>query len=413
MHGVESSKFTGGPGAASAASLASAAYAGEGPEVTFVLPCLDEVKTLPACLRAIDRCVRAHDLRAEVVVADNGSTDGSREAAAALGARVVEVKTRGYGSALAAGFGAARGTYVVMGDADDSYDFEESIRLIEKLRDGCDLVMGARFPARGGRIDKGAMPWKHRYIGNPALTGIGRLLFRSPVADFHCGLRGLTKAATACLGLRTTGMEFASEMVVKATLRGMRIGEVPVTLRRDGRGRPPHLRSWRDGWRHLTFMLCLSPRWTLVLPGAFLLFAGVLLMAMVGAGPLSIRGVRLDVHTLVASSLMVLIGYQVLLGAAAVRLHVLDREIGPPGAGVRAAFAWLTPGWGLLVAGGFAIMGGVLLVIPVRAWLAADLGDLEPTRTLRPMIIGATLVALGGQTAFMAFIAAMLRVARR
>lgn len=406
MQGVVSSQIEASPGR-------GASTPGEmTPEVSFVLPCLNEVRTLPACLAAIDRCVRAHGLAAEVVVADNGSTDGSREAAAAVGARVVEVQARGYGSALAAGFAAARGRYIVMGDADDSYDFEESIGLIRALRDGSDLVMGTRFPAGGGTINKGAMPWKHRYIGNPVLTGIGRLLFRSPVADFHCGLRGLTRETATGLGLRTTGMEFASEMVVKATLRGLRIAEVPVTLRKDGRDRPPHLRSWRDGWRHLTFMLCLSPRWTLVLPGAMLLFAGLLLMALVGAGPLIVGGVRLDVHTLVAASLMVLIGYQVLLGAAAVRLHVLDREIGPARAGVQAAFAWLTPGWGLIVAGVLAALGAAMIAIPVRAWLAADLGDLDPTHTLRPMIIGATLIALGGQTAFMAFLAAMLRVAR-
>src|ERR1051325_447175 len=234
-------------------------------EVSVVMPCLNEAETLQVCIEKAQASLRELGVAGEVIVADNGSTDGSQEIAERLGARVIPVAAKGYGNALMGGILAARGTYVIMGDADDSYDFANLRPFLDKLRQGCDLVMGNRFQ---GGIKPGAMPPLHKYLGNPILTGIGRLLFHSPCGDFHCGLRGFDKEAVGGMELRTTGMEFASEMVVKATLHGMRITEVPTTLSPDGRSRPPHLRSWRDGWRHLRFLLLYSPRWLFLYPGA-------------------------------------------------------------------------------------------------------------------------------------------------
>src|ERR1043165_8525742 len=247
-------------------SAAPATPAADAVEVSFVMPCLNEARTLEGCLKAAQRCIDEHGLAAEIVIADNGSTDGSQAIAERCGARVVAIKEKGYGSALRGGTMAARGRFIVMGDSDLSYDFGETMPFIEKLRAGDDLVMGTRFG--DGRIMPGAMPLKHKYLGNPVLSWLGRVLFRVPARDFHCGLRAYRKSAFESWNLRTTGMEFASEMAIKATVKGARIGQVPITLYKDGRDRPPHLRSWRDGWRHLRFMLCLSPRWTLLFPGA-------------------------------------------------------------------------------------------------------------------------------------------------
>ena len=241
-------------------------------ELSIVMPCLNEAETLEVCIRKAQESLRKDEISGEVVIADNGSEDGSQEIAERLGARVVPVSGRGYGAALHGGFEAARGRFVIMGDADDSYDFSSLMPFVEKLREGYDLVMGNRFL---GGIEPGAMPPLHRYLGNPVLTGIGRLFFRSPAGDFHCGLRGFRRDAILGLGLQTTGMEFASEMVVKSTLMGLRIAEVPTTLSPDGRSRPPHLRSWRDGWRHLRFLLLYSPRWLFLYPGAVLMLLGL------------------------------------------------------------------------------------------------------------------------------------------
>ncbi|HJN81714.1 MAG TPA: glycosyltransferase family 2 protein, partial [Verrucomicrobiota bacterium] len=242
------------------------------PEVSVVMPCLNEAETLAVCIQKATRCLAENGVSGEIIVADNGSTDGSRAIAEADGARVVPVEAKGYGSALMGGIAAARGRFVIMGDADDSYDFSALMPFIERLRDGSDLVMGNRF--RGG-IAPGAMPPLHRYLGNPVLSGLGRLFFRCPAGDFHCGLRGFSRAAYDRMKLQTTGMEFAGEMVVKSTLLGLRIAEVPTTLSPDGRSRPPHLRSWRDGWRNLRFMLLFSPRWLFLYPGLLLMLIGL------------------------------------------------------------------------------------------------------------------------------------------
>src|SRR5919197_585369 len=266
-----------------------------GVELSIVMPCLNEAETLTICIRKAKQSLREHSIAGEIIVADNGSHDGSQALAARMGVRLVHVQAKGYGNALMGGIAAARGKYVIMGDADDSYDFTSLGPFITKLRAGYDLVMGNRF--KGG-IQPGAMPVLHRYLGNPVLTGLGRLLFGSPCGDFHCGLRGFNKAAIMRLGLRTTGMEFASEMVVKATLYRLRIAEVPTTLSPDGRSRPPHLRSWRDGWRHLRFLLLYSPRWLFLYPGALLMLVGLVMMLWLLPNPRAIGYITLDVHTL-------------------------------------------------------------------------------------------------------------------
>lgn len=382
------------------------------PEVSFVLPCLNEARTLGACVENAWACARDLGVEAEVIVADNGSSDGSPEIAAAAGARVVHVPVRGYGAALRAGFLAARGRFIVMGDADQSYDFRDAAAMIAKLRSGADLVMGARLGRAGGTIEPGAMPWKHRYIGNPALSGLGRFLFKTPVSDFHCGLRAFTREAAAKMDLRSEGMELASEMVARAALLGLRIEESPITLHKDGRDRPPHLRSWRDGWRHLSFMLCLVPRWTLLAPGVALVVLGVALILLTGVKPFTIGGVRLDVHTLIAACMMVLVGAQAMLAALAARGLALATRVGPPPKAAEWAMKALTPFRALCIGVVLGAAGLALVALPTFAWFGAGLGDLDPARTLRPMIMGSTLMALGAQVVSTAWLLAMLRVAR-
>jgi glycosyltransferase involved in cell wall biosynthesis len=375
-------------------------------EVSFVLPCLNEAETLQGCLRAALRCIEENRLTAEVIVADNGSSDGSQELARRCGARVVEVKEKGYGSALRGGIDAARGRFIVMADSDQSYDLGAAMPFIEKLRAGVELVMGTRFGQ--GRIMPGAMPLKHRYFGNPVLSWIGRAFFSCPVRDFHCGLRAFRKDAYALWDLRSTGMEFATEMVIKATLRGARIAEVPVTLYKDARNRPPHLRSWRDGWRHLRFMFCLSPRWTLLLPGAAVFVAGAVLGLLVGFGPLRIGTVTLDLHALVAASLMMIVGYQWVTAAVAMRIFALTSEIGPPSPTHARLFRVFTLERAL-IAGNLMLVAGLATIGRIVVhWAASGFGALDVNATMRPMIMGATLAALGVQTVLMSFVYSMM-----
>jgi glycosyltransferase involved in cell wall biosynthesis len=387
--------------------------AGAQVEVSFVMPCLNESRTLEGCIRAAQRCIDDNHLAGEVIVADNGSTDGSQDLARRCGARVADVASKGYGHALMGGIAAARGRYIVMGDSDGSYDFAQAMPMIARLREGCDLVMGNRFPRAGGRIMPGAMPFKHRYLGNPVLSRLGQIVFGVPVSDFHCGLRAFSKAAYERMDVRTTGMEFASELVIKAHTRGMRLAEVPITLHKDGRDRPPHLRSWRDGWRHLRFMLCLSPRWTLFIPGAVLAFIGAVLGAMVAIGPVHLGRVQLDLHTLVAAALMLVVGYQAMVAGAAMRIFALNEEIGPPSPFLERAFKVFTLERGVVAGGLACITGLAFIAIPVWAWVRSDLGNLDAQRTLRPMIVGSTLLALGVETVLMSFVLSMLGMERR
>ena len=362
-------------------------------KLTILMPCLNEAQTLGTCIDKARRWIARSGVDAEIVVADNGSTDGSQEIAVRLGARVVPVAQRGYGAALYAGARAARGEFIVMGDSDDSYDFLHLDAFVERLEAGDDLVMGNRF---AGGIAEGAMPWKNRYLGNPVLSWIGRLLFDCPAGDFHCGLRGFRKAAFERMGLRTTGMEFASEMVIKATLMGMRISEVPTTLSRDGRSRPPHLRPWRDGWRHLRFMLLFSPRWLFWLPGLVLALLSGGLYAALMAGPLSLGSVTLDVHTLLyAQSGLV-------LGAVAMSYGIFVRMLGVRDGLLedRALLKWLRESPVLEVGGLVGLLmiaaGLVAGYLSLETWRGAGFGSLPTASLLRPVSAAVTLCSLGG-----------------
>lgn len=374
-------------------------------EVSFVLPCLNEAETLEGCIRAAQKCLDENGYTGEVVVADNGSDDGSQEIAERCGARVVHVSERGYGSALMAGFEAARGEIVIMGDADLSYDFEEGARFVEKMREGYDLVMGSRFK---GAIEPGAMPPLHRWLGNPVLSALGRWLFGTSVSDFHCGIRALRRSKYEDLHLHTTGMEFASEMVVKATVVGLRVAEVPATLRPDGRSRPPHLRTWHDGWRHLRFLLTLSPRWTLLVPGLVLMAAGLGLWIVTSFGEDRVR-----YHTLVVGSLLVLVGYQAVGAAVAARLFALSEELGPPSALVTRPMSGFTLERGLIGAGIVFILGFLMIGSVLWQWADSGFGGLDPSQTLHPVVIGATLLAIGVQTFFLSFVFRMFTIPRR
>src|SRR6185503_19182704 len=304
-------------------------------ELTVLMPCLNEAETLAICIGKANDSLKSLGIDGAVLIADNGSTDGSQEIARSLGARVVQVEGKGYGNALMRGIASARGKYVIMGDSDDSYDFTNLGPFVDKLRAGYDLVMGNRFL---GGIAPNAMPPLHRYLGNPVLTGIGRIFFRSPCGDFHCGLRGFSKAAIQRLDLRTRGMEFASETVVKASLHGLRIAEVPTTLSVDGRNRPPHLRSWRDGWRHLRFLLLYSPRWLFLYPGLLLMLVGAVVSGWLLVGPRVVDGITLDVHTFLYAAMAIVIGYQTVIFAIFTKVFAITEGLLPEDPRLKSLF---------------------------------------------------------------------------
>ncbi len=378
-------------------------------EVSIVMPCLNEVETLAVCIAKARQAIEKGGYPAEIIVADNGSTDGSQLVARELGARVVDVQRKGYGSALIGGIDAAQGRFIVMGDADASYDFAAMAPLIDKLREGYDLVVGNRFL---GGIEHGAMPWSHRYFGNPVLTRISSIFFHAPVGDTHCGLRAFTKDAYERMRLRATGMEFASEMVIKAALKGMRITEVPVVLHPDGRSRAPHLRTWRDGWRHLRFMLLFSPRWLFLYPGLALLSGGLLLSALLVIGPLRIGGVRLDIHTLLVAGFIALLGYQLVLFAVFTKLFAIREGFHPPHPMLQTLLRYITLEVGLLTGTLMALGGLVALVLAVASWQSVSFGNLNPSTTMREVIPAVVLLALGTQTIFASFFISILSIER-
>jgi glycosyltransferase involved in cell wall biosynthesis len=376
-------------------------------EVSIVMPCLNEAETLATCIENARRGIEKGALAAEIIVADNGSTDGSQQIARKLGVRVVDVARKGYGSALIGGINAARGRFVIMGDADDSYDFSAIGPLVEKLREGYDLVMGNRF---AGGIQAGAMVWSHRWVGNPVLTSISRLFFHTPVHDMHCGLRGFRKDAIEKLRLQATGMELASEMVIKASLQKMRIAEVPVTLRPDGRSRPPHLRTWRDGWRHLRFMLLFSPRWLFLYPGLLLLVIGLGLSLALLPGPLVVGGIRLDIHTMLVAGFFALLGYQLVLFAVFTKFFAIRVGFHPPHPALQSMFRYITLEVGLAAGSLLALIGLVTLALAVASWSAAGFGNLNPDVTMREVIPAVVLTALGTQTVFASFFISILGI---
>jgi len=376
-------------------------------ELTIVMPCLNEAETLETCIWKARSFLDRSGIAGEIVIGDNGSTDGSIEIARRCGARVVNIPIRGYGAALYGAIVASRGKYCVMGDSDDSYDFSDLDAFVRELRGGADLVMGNRF--RGG-IESGAMPWKNRYIGNPVLSGMGRLLFGAPTKDFHCGLRAFSRDAFRRMDLRTTGMEFASEMVIKATLMGMRIVEVPTNLSRDGRSRPPHLRPYRDGWRHLRFMLLFSPNWLFLYPGLVLMFAGLLLGAQLLASPVYIRGVRLSVDTLIYSVTMIEVGFQAVLFALLSRAYAVQEGLfpRPPKPTVFDIIFKLERG--IILGSVLIILGLALFLYAFSLWGSTNFGLLDVEK-VTPIVIGSSIsLSLGFEIILSSFLLSMLKL---
>ena len=380
----------------------------EGLELTILLPCLNEAETIEICVDMAMSYLASGDVRGEVLVADNGSTDRSQQLAAAKGARIVQVRDRGYGSALRSGIQAARGRYVVMGDADGSYDLSDLGLFVAKLREGYDIVMGNRF--RGG-IAPGAMPFLHRYLGNPVLSFLGRLFFGVKAGDFHCGLRAFNRERIQALNLHTTGMEFASEMLISAAVRSYRICEVPTTLKKDGRSRPPHLRTWRDGWRHLSFLLMLSPRWLFIYPGFALMLLGVCIAALLFPGPVRIAdGINLDTKTFLVGAIAILIGIQTMTcGLIAQRFAVRYRLLPESNWNYRLV-SFLTFERGLIAAISAIGLGTAGFIWSFLIWASVDFGNLANPIVLRVLIISLTGVAIGVQLGFTVFLAAIMSI---
>ena len=376
-------------------------------ELTVVMPCLNEAETVATCVRKAIGFLSASGISGEVLVADNGSTDGSQRLAEAAGARIVPVSDKGYGNALMGGIIAARGKYIIMGDADDSYDFTNLMPFVDELRNGADMVMGNRF---AGGIAPGAMPPLHRYLGNPVLSFVGRLFFRSKVGDFHSGLRGSSRDSVLALGLQATGMEFASEMVVKATLAGQHLTEVPTTLAKDGRSRPPHLHTWRDGWRHLRFLLLFSPRWLFFLPGLVLLIAGLAVGAIVVPHPFRVGGVTFDVDTLVAASAAVVIGFQSVLFWLFTQVYAGSEGFLPEEPKVQRLLEKLSLERGLLLGAAIGAAGLAGLIVSLLYWNGQKFSHLNYEHSLRLMIPSVTALMVSCQVILGTFFLSILGI---
>lgn len=379
-------------------------------ELSIIMPCLNEAETLAVCLKKASSFLAAHGIAGEILVADNGSTDGSQQIANAMGARIVHVPTRGYGAAILGGIAAARGTYVVMGDADDSYDFTALMPFLEMLRSGADLVMGNRF--RGG-IAAGAMPPLHRFLGNPVLSFLGRAFFRIPVGDFHCGLRAFRRDSVQRLHLNAPGMEFASEMVVKAALEGFDIREVSTTLSVDGRSRPPHLRTWRDGWRHLRFLLTYAPRFLFLRPGAMLMGAGTLGVVGLAFGDVAIGSVEFGVHTMIFAAMAVLMGAQLIGLAYLAQRYGAIAGLWPEGTAMRKVRTGITVERACLAGAAMLACGLAGAVVATSIWAADGFGDLHSNALMRLTIPSMVLGCLGLQTTVTAFFGGLLDQQRR
>ena len=386
---------------------------GEYVEVSVVMPCLNEADTLETCIRKAQRSFAENNIKGEIVIADNGSTDGSQDIARRLGARVIPVAEKGYGNALMGGIAAARGKFVIMGDADDSYDFLEVPKFVERLREGYELVQGCRLPAGGGTVMPNAMPVLHRWIGNPMFSILVRHMFWAEIHDVYCGLRGFTKELYDRLNLRCTGMEFATEMIIKSNIYGTRITEVPITLHPDGRkAHKPHLKTFRDGWRTLRFFLMYSPRWLFLYPGVFLIILGLLGYALALPG-VTAGGVTFDAHTLLFSSLFTLLGYQSILFAVFAKTFAISEGLLPPNRRMTRFFEIVNLERGLIVALLMLLSGIVLLLMAVNQWRLRDFGQLDYAHTMRYVIPGFTLTALGFQTILSGFFVSILGMRRK
>lgn len=373
-------------------------------ELTILMPCLNEAETLEICIKKAKKFLETSGVKGEVLISDNGSTDGSQEIAERNGARVVSTTKRGYGAALINGCNEAYGKYVIMGDADDSYDFLHLMPFVEKLREGYDLVMGNRF--KGG-IEKGAMPPLHRYIGNPVLSFIGRLFFPSKIKDFHCGLRGYNRESIMALNLNTTGMEYASEMVVQATLHKYKMAEVPTTLKKDGRTRPPHLRSWSDGWRHLSFLLIHSPNWLYFYPGIILFVFGTIATIALSITPISIGSVTFDINTLLYTGMCVIVGLQLIMFSLFVRTYARNTGFIPVGKTNRVLERF-TMNLGVLIGAVLTLVGLILSIVAVNIWSVASFDTLEPQNVMRVTIPSLVLIVCGIEILFSSFFIGVL-----
>jgi len=382
-------------------------------ELSVVMPCLNEADTLGSCIGKAQQALRSEGLQGEIIVADNGSSDDSRAIAARMGARVIGVAAPGYGSALMGGISAAAGKYVIMGDADDSYDFREIPRFVEKLRQGYELVQGCRLTSGGGRVLPGAMPFLHRWWGNPMFSWLARLWFRAPIHDVYCGLRGFSRDLYWRLGQRCTGMEFATEMIIKASLLGARIGEVPITLHPDGRkSHAPHLRTFRDGWRTLRFFLMCSPRWLFLVPGLALILFGLVGYAVAMPG-LSLGGAVFDAHTLLFASLAIICGYQAILFSAFTKIFAESEGLLPEDPKMTKWFDLFNLEKGLVSGVFMGLFGVFLLLGAVNQWRVRHFGTLDYSHTMRWVVPGVMLAALGFQTVLSSFFLSILGMRRR
>jgi glycosyltransferase involved in cell wall biosynthesis len=377
------------------------------------MPCLNEADTLEVCIEKAKRGIAASNIIGEIIVADNGSSDDSIKIAERLGARVINVEKKGYGNALMGGIEAAHGKYVIMGDADDSYNFLEVPKFVEKLRQGYDLVQGCRLPAGGGQVLPGAMPFLHRWWGNPMFSKMVRIWFNAPINDVYCGLRGFTKQLYDNLDQRCTGMEFATEMIIKSSLFRVNIAEVPITLHPDGRkSHAPHLKTFRDGWRTLRFFLLYSPRWLFLLPGIFLILLGAVSYAL-ALPRLRIGGISFDAHTLLFGSLFILCGYQAILFAIFTKVFAVSEGLMPEDKKLSRFFEIINLERGLIISGLTLSVGIVLLLIAVNQWMRKDFGSLDYSQTMRWVIPGATITALSVQTIFSSFFVSVLGMKRK
>ena len=372
------------------------------------MPCLNEAETLAACISKAKTGLENAQVSGEILIADNGSTDGSIEIAERLGARVIRVREKGYGNALRGGILAAQGKWIIMGDADDSYDFSQIQGFVELLRMGKGLVMGCRLPSGGGKIMPGAMPWKNRWIGNPALSFIGRLLFKTPIHDFHCGLRGFSREACESFDLKTTGMEFASEMVMKATLKNVPVAETPITLYPDGRSRPPHLRAWRDGWRHLRFMLIYSPRWLFLMPGAFLTVVGIIVTLILSWRAIHAFGIGFDVGTQLVAAMLIIAGIQMIGFACFTKAFGIAEGLLPEDLRFSNVFCYLTLERGIAAGAAILLTGLTLLLRAVWLWKEAGFGAMSYADNLRLLISAVTAIILGVQIISSSFFMSVL-----
>lgn len=376
-------------------------------ELSIIMPCLNEAETLERCIVKAQNYLQRSGISGEVVIGDNGSTDGSQEIARRLGARVVDVPVRGYGAAIFGAVSQSHGKYCIMGDSDDSYDFSNLDVFVEALRQGADLVMGNRF--KGG-IRPGAMPWKNRYIGNPILSSIGRLLFKTPIRDFHCGLRGFSRNAFLKMDLHTTGMEFASEMVIKANLLKLDIREVPTTLDKDGRSRPPHLRPWRDGWRHLRFMLLFSPNWLFLYPGFILMFAGLITGGFLLSSSLSVAGIHFSIGTLIYCAMVIEVGFQALWFALLARAYAVQEKLIPQSARMRFADNLFSLERGLVVGLVLILLGLALLGYALSMWSSSQFGNLAVGQVARFAIVSSLSISLGFEVLLSSLLLSILRL---